>query len=221
MKKREAVAPYYPILLNVRGRKCLVVGGGEVALRKAQMLVEHDAKVVVVSPAFCLELNQLAKAGAVRAIQRAYKTEDLNDALLAVAATDDTEINEKVAAEARKKGILINVVDKPDMSAFIVPSYFRHGDIIVAVSTSGRSPALARKIRRELEANLKAEYAQLALIANDVRTELKQRGITVRGEDWQKVLGLNSLIELIKRGKNKEAREIILSRLKALGQGKL
>jgi siroheme synthase-like protein len=220
MKKHEAASTYYPLLLNIQGKKCLVVGGGEVALRKAQMLLEYGAVVEIVSPAFCHELNQLVKGGAIQAVNRSYKTEDLNDALLVVAATDDAKVNEKIAAEGRKRGILVNVVDMPNISDFIVPSYFRHGNIIVAVSTSGKSPALARKIRSELERNFKAEYAHLAIIANDVRSELKQRGITVSGDDWQKVLNLNSLIELIKRGKYKEASEIMLARLKILGRRK-
>jgi siroheme synthase-like protein len=220
MKKHEAASVYYPILLNIQGKKCLVVGGGEVALRKAQMLVEHGANVEIVSPTFCPQLNQLVKDGTIQAIHRDYETEDLNDAFLAVAATDDIKTNEKVATEARKIGILVNVVDKPDISDFIVPSYFRRGDIIVAVSTSGRSPALARKIRGELERDFKAEYAQLAVIASEVRNELKQRGVTVSGDDWQEVLNLNSLIELIRRGKNQEAREIMLTKLKTLQQRK-
>jgi precorrin-2 dehydrogenase len=218
MKKREPASPYYPILLNVQGKKCLVVGGGEVALRKVQTLLEHGAAINIVSPVFCPELNQLVKDSSVQSSQRDYKTEDLNNVLLVVAATDDTRVNEKVAAETKKKGILVNVVDKPDISDFIVPSYFRHGDIIVAVSTSGKSPALARKIRGELERDMKAEYARLAVIANEARTEIKQLDITVKSEDWQEVLNLNSLIELIKRGKSKEAKEIMLTKLKTLGK---
>ena len=220
MKRHEPASPYYPILLNIQGKKCLIVGGGEVALRKAQMLVEHGATVEIVSPTFCPQLNQLVKDGTIQAIHRDYETEDLNDSFLVVVATDDIKTNERIAAEARKIGILVNVVDKPDISDFIVPSYFRRGDIIVAVSTSGRSPALARKIRGELERDFKAEYAQLAVIASEVRNELKQRGVTVSGDDWQEVLNLNSLIELIRRGKNQEAREIMLSKLKTLQQRK-
>jgi siroheme synthase-like protein len=220
MKKHGAASVYYPILLNIQGKKCLVVGGGEVALRKVQMLVEHGANVEIVSPTFCPELKQLVKDVTIQAIHRDYKTKDLNDVFLAVAATDDIKTNEKVATEARKIGILVNVVDKSDISDFIVPSYFRRGDIIVAVSTSGRSPALARKIRGELERDFKAEYAQLAVIASEVRSELKQRGVTVSGDDWQEVLNLNSLIELIRRGKNQEAREIMLTKLKTLQQRK-
>jgi precorrin-2 dehydrogenase/sirohydrochlorin ferrochelatase len=220
MKKRGPASPYYPILLNIRDKKCLIVGGGEVALRKVLMLVDYNAKVEVVSPVFCPKLNQLAKGGSVKLIHRAYKTEDLNNASLVVAATDDTEVNEKVSVEARKKGILTNVVDKPDISDFIVPSYFRQGDIIVAVSTSGKSPALARKIRGELERSLRPEYGRLAVIAEEVRGELKRLGLKVSGDDWLEVLDLNSLIELIKRGKSKETREIMLTKLKTLGKRK-
>jgi siroheme synthase-like protein len=221
MKKHEPASPYYPILLNIRDKKCLVVGGGDIALRKVLTLLEHGANVEIVSPAFCIELEQMIKHGTVRATCRAYKVEDLNNAILVVAATDDTSVNEKVAGDARKKRILTNVVDKPDISDFIVPSYFRRGDIIVAVSTSGKSPALARKIRAEIERDLKSEYARLAVIAEDVRGELKQLGVKVSGDDWQEVLNLNSLIELIKRGKNKETGEIMLAKLKTLGKRRL
>jgi len=221
MKRHKETCPYYPISLNVQGKKCLVVGGGNVALRKVQALIEHGADVEIVSPNFCPELNKLAKEEVIRAIYRNYKPEDLEDAFVAIAATDDVNINENVAAEARRLGILVNVVDDPNNSDFIAPSYFRRGDIIVAVSTSGRSPALARKIRRELEKSFQAEYAQLALVADEVRSELKQQGVTVSNDAWQKVLDLNSLIELLRRGKDQQAKEIMLSKLKVLEQQEL
>jgi len=221
MKTRRETHSYYPILLNIRGKKCLVVGGGNVALRKIQTLLEHGANVEIVSPNFCPEINKLAKEGTIRAINRDYKPEDLKKTFIAIAATDDIKTNEKLAAQARRLGILVNVVDDPNNSDFIAPSYFRRGDIIVAVSTSGRSPALARKIRSELEKKFQAEYAQLALVADEVRSELKQQGITVSGDAWQKVLDLNSLIELLRRGKNQQAREIMLSKLKILEQQEL
>jgi len=198
-----------------------VVGGGNVALRKVQALLEQDANVEIVSPNFCPELNKLAKEGTVRTINRDYKPEDLKETFIAIAATDDVKTNERLAAQARRLGILVNVVDDPNNSDFIVPSYFRRGDIIIAVSTSGRSPALARKIRSELEKSFQSEYAQLALVADEVRSELKQQGITVSGDTWQKVLDLNSLIELLRRGKNQQAREIMLSKLKILEQQEL
>jgi precorrin-2 dehydrogenase/sirohydrochlorin ferrochelatase len=218
MKQPQPISPYYPIFLNIRGKKCLVVGGGKVALRKVQTLIEHGADVEVVSPTSCPELNRLAKDGAIRIQQRAYTAKDLHDALIAVAATDNAKINESVAAEARQREILVNVVDDPQRSDFIVPSYFRRGDIIVAVSTSGRSPALARKIRSELEKDFKAEYAQLALIADEVRAELKQHGVTVDSNVWQEVLSLTSLTGLLRQGKSQEAKEIILAKLRAMEQ---
>ncbi len=220
MKRGEPASPYYPILLNIQGRKCLVVGGGPVALRKVKALLEHGANVEIVSPTFCPELNQLATDGAIRAIQRDYKSEDLQHTFIAIAATDDAKTNERVAAEARRRGILVNLVDDPKNSDFIVPSYLKRGDVIIAVSTSGRSPALARKIRSELENDFKAEYEQLAVVADEVRSELKQQGITVSSDAWQEVLSLNSLMELLRQGKNQEAKEIMLTRLKTLEQNK-
>ncbi len=220
MKRGEPASPYYPILLNIQGRKCLVVGGGPVALRKVKALLEHGANVEIVSPTFCPELNQLATDGAIRAIQRDYKSEDLQHTFIAIAATDDAKTNERVAAEARRRGVLVNVVDDLKNSDFIVPSYLKRGDVIIAVSTSGRSPALARKIRSELENDFKAEYEQLAVVADEVRSELKQQGITVSSDAWQEVLSLNSLMELLRQGKNQEAKEIMLTRLKTLEQNK-
>ena len=220
MKRDKQASPYYPILLNIQGRKCLVAGGGKVALRKVKALLEHGADVEVVSPFFCPELNQLAANETIRAIQRDYKPEDLKDAFIAIAATDDAKTNESIAADARRQGVLVNVVDDPNNSDFIVPSQFRRGDVIVAVSTSGRSPALARKIRSELEKGFKAEYAQLAILADEIRSELKLQRVTVSSNTWQEVLNLNSLIELVRRGKNREAKEIMLSKLKMLEQKK-
>jgi len=220
MKRAKQASPYYPIVLNIQGRKCLVVGGGKVALRKVKVLLGHGANVEVVSPVFCPELNQLATDGAIRAIQRDYKSEDLQHAFIAITATDDAKTNERVASEAMRQGVLTNVVDDPKNSDFIVPSYFQRGDVIIAVSTSGRSPALARKIRSELERNFKAEYEQLAIIADEVRSKLKQQGITASSDAWQQVLSLNSLIELLRQGKNQQAKEIMLTRLKTLEQNK-
>jgi len=213
MKNREAPHAYYPVMLNVRDKKCLVIGGGIVALRKARMLMEHGARVVLVSPEIVPELSRLADGGLIKTMTREYETKDLNDAFLVIAATDNARLNEKVATETRKKKILVNVVDKPDISDFIVPAYFRNGEIIVAVSTSGKSPALARKIKNELENELRTEYSQLAEIAGDVRNELKKKGIPVTAEEWQAALDLNSLIDLIKRHKIREAKEIMLAKL--------
>jgi len=216
----DETSPYYPIFLNIRGEKCLVVGGGKVALRKVQAFLECGANVQVVSPILCSELRRLAESGAIQALQRDYKAEDLQDALIAVAATDDAKTNESVAAEARRQRVLINVVDDPQRSDLIAPSYFRRGEVTIAVSTSGRSPALARKLKSKLEKDFGTEYAQLAVLASEVRTELKQQKITVDNDAWQEVLDLNLLTELLKAGKIQEAKDTLLRDLKALGKGK-
>ena len=134
---------YYPIFLDIKDKPCVVVGGVTVALRKVTMLLDHEAQVTVISPQLCSELETLAE-GNVTVIRREYQSGDLEDAFVVVAATDDQETNEQIATDASKKGMLINVVDVPALSNFIVPSYLRRGDLTVAVSTNGKSPALSR-----------------------------------------------------------------------------
>lgn len=216
MKRRGQASPYYPIFLNISGKKCVVVGGGLVALRKVRALLEHGASVKVISPELCPELSQLGQDGTVGILCRDYVQGDLEDALIAVAATDDSKMNGRVAAEARRRGVLVNVVDDPQRSDFIVPSYLRRGDITIAVSTGGRSPALARRIRAKLEESLEAEYASLALLVGEVRSELKQRGITVDSHDWQEALDLDSLIHMVQAGRNEEVRAVLFSSLEKL-----
>lgn len=218
MKGHEQASGYYPIFLNINGRKCVVVGGGQVALRKVNALLEHGANVAVISSDPCQELCKLAERGKVHLLSRDYTHGDLVDAVVAIAATDNGKTNEEVAREAKGRGILINVVDDPHLSDFIVPSYLRRGDVTIAVSTGGRSPALARKIRANLEKDYGAEYASLAILVSEVRSELKGRGITVESEDWQDVLDLGSLIDMVQAGRIEEVRSDLLINLENLGR---
>jgi len=220
MKRDNQVPRYYPIFLNIRGKRCVVVGGGAVALRKVKALLEHEANVEVISPELCPELSQLAKSRAIQVLQKNYNGGDLQGAFIAIAATDDGEINNKVAEEARAKGVLVNVVDDSEHSDFIVPSQFRRGDITIAVSTAGKSPALARKIRTRLEKDFGAEYASLALLVDEVRSELKRQGIKVNGYGWQEAIDLDTLIELLRAGQNEKAKATLLANLKRLRQTK-
>jgi len=213
--KREPTS-YYPIFLNVSGKRCVVVGGGQVALRKVGALLDHGANVEVISPDLCPELNKLAETGEIAAQRKLYQTGDLKGALIVIAATDDHGINLEVVKEAKGTGVLVNVVDDPDNSDFIVPSCLRRGDVTVAVSTAGRSPALARKIRARLEKDLGDEYAVLALLIDEVRAEIKRLGIKVNGDDWQKAMDLDLLIDLLKKNDGEKARELLLNNLKAL-----
>ena len=220
MKRDNQVPRYYPIFLNIRGKRCVVVGGGAVALRKVKALLEHEASVEVISPELCPELSQLAKSRAIQVLQRNYNGGDLQGAFIAIAATDDGEINNKVAEEARAKGVLVNVVDDSEHSDFIVPSQLRRGDITIAVSTAGKSPALARKIRTKLEKDFGAEYASLALLVDEVRSELKRQGIKINGYGWQEAIDLDVLIELLRAGQNEKAKATLLANLKRLRQTK-
>ena len=215
MKKKGQIMTYYPVFLKISGRKCVVVGGGQVALRKVKILLEHSADVEVISPDLCPELAQLHDDGAVRALSREYREGDLKDAFVAIAATDNSEINRQVVLEAQSKAVLINVVDDAENSDFIVPSYLRRGDITIAVSTAGKSPALARKIRTRLEKELGDEYAYLTSLIGETRAELKQQGITIDGDDWQSALDLDLLLDLLRRGEREKARATLRNNLKA------
>jgi len=204
---------YYPLFLKVRGRKCVVVGGGEVALRKVEVLLGYGAEVKVISPCVCPELAELGSQNSIRIVERKYQEGDLEDTFVAIAATDDNEINKAVVSEAGQKSVLVNVVDDAEKSDFIVPSYMRRGDITIAVSTSGRSPALARKLRLKLESEFGEEYALLADAIGDIRDELKKKRIRVDAETWQQALDLDVIIALLRKGEAEKARTVLLDNL--------
>lgn len=202
---------YYPLFLKISGKRCVVVGGGGVALRKVDSLLEHGADVTVVSPDTCPQMARLAQAGMIRLVQRGYQSGDLAGALLVIAATDDRETNLRVSRDAAEAGALVNVVDDAEISDFIVPSVVRRGDLTIAISTSGKSPALARKLRAHLETSFGEEYAALVDLVEDVRREVKPRNIDA--EDWQKALDLDLLAGLIREGKTDKARDRLLTAL--------
>ena len=214
--KRTKPRTYYPVFLNLEGKKCVVIGGGDVALRKIRMLLDCGAKVTVVSPVFNPELFLLAEPGAIEVTQRTYEPEDLQGAVMVISATDDEKINQRVADEAKQRGVHINVVDDPARSDFIVPSYFRRGGLTIAVSTSGMSPALARKIRTKLEQDFGEEYASMLSLIEKVRSTLKDRGVTASADAWQEILDLDLLVDLVKKGREEEAKSTLLEKLEAL-----
>jgi siroheme synthase-like protein len=191
-----------------------VVGGGQVALRKVKALLEHGADVEVVSPGLCPELVEIAGSGEIHTIPREYRAGDLENAFVAIAATDNTEINQRIVAEARRRAVLVNVVDDAGNSDFIAPSYMRRGDITIAVSTGGKSPALARKIRSRLEKELGDEYAVLVSLIGEVRSEVRQRKIKIDGDGWQEALDLDQLLGLLRQGEKERAKATLLSNLK-------
>jgi len=216
MKNKHSKPPvYYPIFLNVKDKRCVVIGGGRVALRKVKALLDCEAKVTLISPRPHPEIVKLSKRRAIHLIRRDYEKEDLKGTVIAFACTDVKKVNHKVAEDSKKAKGLINVVDDPTSSDFITPSFFRRGDLTVAVSTGGASPALARKIRMKLEKSLGEEYSRLLSLTSEVRSALKKRGRAVDGEAWQEVLNLDLLIELIQEGRPEKAKNLLLSKLKA------
>lgn len=160
----RAVSVYYPVCLDVCGKRCLVVGGGEVAARKLSALVEAGADVLLVSPDVC---DSIVRRKEITVIRRPWEEHDLDGAFLVVVATNDRALNSAVVAVARRKRVLCNVVDDAGSSDFIVPASVRRGALIVSISTSGNLPALARAIREEIERAYGEEYADyLDLIAH-------------------------------------------------------
>lgn len=208
---------YYPIFLNIAGKRCVVIGGGEVALRKVRMLLDFGGEVVVIGPVLCPELGDMEREGRVKAIHREYREGDLEGAFVAIAATDRPEVNEMAAREAGRRRVHLNVVDAPELSTFIVPSYFRRGALTVAVSTGGASPALARAVRRELEKRIGEDYAVLAEIVEAVRSRLRAEGATVSADAWAEALDLERLLEVMRRAGPEAAMEALV---KALLEGR-
>jgi siroheme synthase-like protein len=201
---------YYPVFLDVEGKKCIVVGGGNVALRKVETLLGNGAKVVVISPELC---PGLAGNKQISVIKRECIPGDIAGAFLAIVATDDREVNHRIALEGRSSGVLVNVVDDAEYSNFILPSVVQRGDVAIAVSTAGKSPALARKLRTRLEKEFGEEYEVLASILDEIRREIKQRGIAVDAETWQTALDLDKLTGWIKKGQSEKAREFVRKNL--------
>ncbi len=214
MKRLKQPPCYYPIFLKIKGKRCIVVGGGQVALRKVRMLLEHQGHIEVISPVLCSELQELADKEQIYVISRQYRKGDLQGATIVISATDNADINREVVKEARKSSILINVVDNPGESDFIVPSYLRQGDISVAISTGGRSPALARKIRTLLERELGGEHSSLLDLIDEARAEVKSLRLNISGDAWQEALDLDLLNKTLKNEGKQAAKSILINRLK-------
>ena len=159
----------YSIALILEDSHCLVVGGGTVALRKVEALMESGAKVKVVSPDVAPELAALQETEVLDIERRKFLVEDLAGIFLVISATDDREVNELVAKEARRRGMLVNVVDVPELCNFYVNAQVRRGDLTISVSTGGASPALAGKIRREIEGVYGEEYADFLALMREYR----------------------------------------------------
>jgi len=171
---------YYPVFLQLEGMTALVVGGGAVARRKVETLLEFGAKVSIVSRELTPELRTLVDRGDIRFLGQEMEDLFLNDVSLIIAATDDPALNHRVSQAARARGLLVNAVDQPADCTFIVPSIVQRGDLLVAISTSGKSPALSKKIRKKLEAAFGDEYAEFLALMGKVREAILAMGLPQR-----------------------------------------
>lgn len=203
---------YYPVFLEMKDRPCVVVGGGAVAERKVEGLLAAGARVTVVSPVLTSALAVLRDEGRLEHVGRQYQDGDLEGYEVAIVATDDGAINADVAREARRRRVWVNAVDDPPNCDFILPSVIRRGDVVIAASTGGASPALARRLREELEAFLTEDYAPLAELLQEARQELRSRGISVESETWQTAID-GPLRTLLAQGRRDEARARLMTSL--------
>ena len=162
--------PFYIACLKLKGRRCVVVGGGEIGLEKVEGLLACDGDVTLIAPEANAELEQLAREGSIRWEQREYAgASDLEGVFIVIACTDSTDTNIAIYEDAERRAMLVNIVDVPPLCNFILPAIVRTGPLAIAISTAGASPALAKRMKREVSDLFGEEYAQLAVMLNDVR----------------------------------------------------
>jgi precorrin-2 dehydrogenase / sirohydrochlorin ferrochelatase len=212
--------PFYIACLRLTGRRCLVVGGGPIGLEKVEGLLACEADVTLVAPDAGAELEALAAEGSIRWEARAYEPSDLEGAFLVIAATGDTDVNIRVYEDAERRAMLVNVVDVPPLCNFILPAILRTGPLAIAISTAGASPALAKRMKRQIAAEYGDEYARLAEILNDARGWAKGTLPTYqdRRDFFEGIVnGDPDPIELLRRGDERGVRDLVRAAQEAAG----
>jgi precorrin-2 dehydrogenase/sirohydrochlorin ferrochelatase len=217
--RRWESRPYYPAILDLAGRNALVVGAGKVGEGKIRGLLAAGARVRVVSLEATEQVHRWARDGRIDLHLRPYESEDLDGRFLVIAATEQEETNKRVSSDAEARQMLCNVVDVPDLCNFILPSIMRRGDLAIAISTAGASPALARKLRLSLEASHGEEYALALELLGSLREELKERYPDPRDRKvlFERIV-YSDLIEMVRAG-NTEAIESLVERCIEEGPG--
>ena len=205
---------YYPVYLNLRGRRCVIIGGGTVAEGKISRLLDSGAEICVVSPDATPGIRQFVADGAVRWEQRKYQHGDLEGTFIAIAATNVREVNRRIFEEAEERGVMLNAVDDPPNCSFIAPSIVQRGPVTLAVSTGGVSPALARKLRESLQASEDLAWADLSGVMATTRACLREMGMlaSVDPERWQSCI-TPQLLAMAQEGREAEAVEMLLTGL--------
>ena len=211
---------YYPVFLDLRGRRVVVIGGGAMGEEKVTRLLPYEAQVVVVSPDVTDEVAELADDGTIEWVRRPYRRGDLDGAFIAIVAdTSDDAVNQAVSEEARERNVPLNVADVTELCTWITPSVARRGEVIVATSTGGASPALARRFREILNGECRLEsrhelmdFADLAPLLSDARKQLLDKGIRLNLDHWQACL-TDELIDLMQAGHIERAEKVLMDSL--------
>ena len=206
---------HLPIFINVRQNPCLVIGGGDIALRKINLLIKAQAKVDCLSPLFCEGITNLSQSGDVNLIQKRFESDDIKDYAIIIASTDDSSVNALISKSAKKARIPVNVIDSPELSSFIMPSIVDRSPVIIAVSSAGKAPVLSRMIRAKLETVIPSAYGVLAEIAGEYRQKVKDRfsKIKDRRAFWESIFS-GVIAEKVFSGRINEAKDDIDKQLK-------
>jgi precorrin-2 dehydrogenase / sirohydrochlorin ferrochelatase len=210
--------PYYPIFLDIEGRNAVIIGGGNVCARKAETMMNYGARVTVVSPEFTEEIERWAGAGALEIRRKRYEESDLDGANIVIASTDDQAVNEQVAADCRRRRIPVNVVDVTPLCEFIVPAIVDKGSVTIAVSTGGKSPAIARTLKEDLQRLIGPEYTEV----NDVLGTLRESAKRVLPTDVERKRFFDGIIsrgilDMLREGRRVDAYRAIAEACEAEG----
>lgn len=205
---------YLPIFIDIAQKQCLVVGGGDIAYRKINLLLKAGTQIICVSPVCCSGVAQLAKNNKITLMRKDFEVSDVNTQVLIVSATNDTTLNAKVSKLAKNANIPVNVVDSPELCSFIIPSIVDRNPIVIAVSSAGKAPVLARLIRAKLESTIPNAYGKLAILAGNFREKVKSKfnNIEDRRYFWEKAFS-GVVAEKVFSGKVNEAQADLQAQL--------
>lgn len=203
---------FYPVFLNLTERRCVIIGGGQIAEGKISKLLDSGAKIIVISPDATQGIRGFAERGQIELDLRKYQDGDLQGAFLAIAATNDRMVNQEIFEEAEKQGILLNAVDDMPRCSFIAPSIVEKGPVTVAISTGGASPALARKLREKMEVSSALDWADATSVLSKARQIIKDKQIAVDPQRWQCCM-TDELLTMIQAGHENEALDLLMDLL--------
>ncbi|MDQ6799243.1 MAG: bifunctional precorrin-2 dehydrogenase/sirohydrochlorin ferrochelatase [Acidobacteriota bacterium] len=208
---RQKKFPYYPIFLDIEDRDVVIIGGGPVCERKAETMMKYGARVTVVAPEFTDPIKRWAKAGALKVRKKKYDATDLDGASIVIASTDDESVNMQIASDCRQRKIPVNVVDVTHLCEFIVPAIVEQGSVQLAVSTGGKSPALARTLKEDLQKFVGPEYAEINDLLGTLRPSAKKvlPTDTDRKRFFDGIIALG-VLDMVRQGKRRQACQAIL-----------